>query len=222
MATVTSPSRSRITAIAEKTLKRRKKEGYHHGDLRAELVAATRELVETKGPDKFSVSEACRIAGVSTAAPYRHFETKTDMLFAVAIDGMERQRIQMEETVRKHARGSAEAIAALGDLYIAFAVAEEGVFRLAFGLTRGHDQREDLPGAGERCFGVVIEEVRLYLRKPAIDREVMDRAFSLWTMVHGMSFLIIDKKLAVMELPIDTGALIRENTVRILGPRPAA
>ncbi|MEM8632693.1 MAG: TetR family transcriptional regulator [Pseudomonadota bacterium] len=50
-----------------------KKGAYHHGDLRQALLEATRELVELKGPTGFSVSEACRLAGVSTAAPYRHF-----------------------------------------------------------------------------------------------------------------------------------------------------
>ena len=55
------------------------KTAYHHGDLRQQLVAATRTLVEAKGPDLFSVSEACRAAGVSTAAPYKHFADRTEM-----------------------------------------------------------------------------------------------------------------------------------------------
>jgi AcrR family transcriptional regulator len=54
-----------------------KKDGYHHGDLRAGLVEAARALVEANGPEKLSLSDACRAAGVSTAAPYRHFPTRT-------------------------------------------------------------------------------------------------------------------------------------------------
>ena len=42
-----------------------KKERYHHGDLRAQLIEAARQLVEEKGPDRFSVSEACRVAGAA-------------------------------------------------------------------------------------------------------------------------------------------------------------
>ncbi|MEM6374564.1 MAG: helix-turn-helix domain-containing protein, partial [Pseudomonadota bacterium] len=66
-----------------------KRTNYHHGDLRADLVEATRRLVEEKGPDRFSVSDACRAAGVSTAAPYRHFEDRDEMLLAVCAEGME-------------------------------------------------------------------------------------------------------------------------------------
>jgi len=53
-----------------------KKSGYHHGDLRAGLINATRQLVEEKGPEGFSVTDACGLAGVSTAAPYKHFKDK--------------------------------------------------------------------------------------------------------------------------------------------------
>ncbi|MEO0387447.1 MAG: TetR/AcrR family transcriptional regulator [Pseudomonadota bacterium] len=215
LASITRPSRKRITAIAQKTAVQ-KKGSYHHGDLRAQLVEATRTLVETKGPDKFSVSEACRLAGVSTAAPYRHFGDKTDMLIAVAMDGMERQRMQMEAVVAQHPRGTIDSIAALGELYIQFAQREEGVFRLAFGLTRDHEDRADMTECGQRCFGVVVEEVRRYLNRPAPDGPVMERAFSLWTLVHGMSFLMIDQKLGVMTTPLDIPTLVRENTIRLL------
>lgn len=60
----------------------RKADTCHHGDLRAGLIETVRQLVEEKGPDRFSVSDACRLAGVSTAAPYRHFSDKEDMLLA--------------------------------------------------------------------------------------------------------------------------------------------
>ncbi|MEJ8562537.1 TetR/AcrR family transcriptional regulator [Yoonia sp. GPGPB17] len=72
-----------------------KRTSYHHGDLRSQLIEATRQLVEEKGPDHFSVSEACRRAGVSTAAPYKHFKDKTEMLREVAAAGMIRQSEQM-------------------------------------------------------------------------------------------------------------------------------
>ncbi|NRB00609.1 MAG: helix-turn-helix transcriptional regulator, partial [Rhodobacteraceae bacterium] len=62
-----------VTNTLTENKKNSKSGAYHHGDLRAALVSATRDLVEEKGPDRFSVADACRAAGVSTAAPYRHF-----------------------------------------------------------------------------------------------------------------------------------------------------
>jgi len=73
----------------------RRKTRYHHGDLRAQLIEATRQIVEEAGPDHFSVSQACRVAGVSTAAPYRHFRDREEMLSAVTLDGMARHYTQM-------------------------------------------------------------------------------------------------------------------------------
>ena len=69
---------------------------YHHGDLRAQLIAAVRDLVEAHGPDGFSVAEAARRAGVSSAAPYKHFKDRPELLRAVAGEGMDRLRAAME------------------------------------------------------------------------------------------------------------------------------
>ncbi|MEM8870859.1 MAG: TetR/AcrR family transcriptional regulator [Pseudomonadota bacterium] len=199
-----------------------RKSSYHHGDLRHQLVEATRQLVEEKGPDKFSVSEACRAAGVSTAAPYRHFTDKQDMLLAVAIDGMQRMRERMTEASGKQDHGSLERVVAIGIVYIDFAVREPGVFRLMFGLTEEHDDNPEIKAAGEKCHGVLLADVAAYLRKPMVDAEVLNLSFPLWTMVHGTSFLLIDRKVKVMELEPDIPAMLRRSTERLLGPRPLA
>ena len=47
--------------------------GYHHGNLREALIEAALELIGAKGPAGFTIAEAARLAGVSPAAPYRHF-----------------------------------------------------------------------------------------------------------------------------------------------------
>ena len=50
------------------------KAGYHHGDLRRQLVVATRRLIDRDGVDAFRLADAAKLAGVSAAAPYRHFQ----------------------------------------------------------------------------------------------------------------------------------------------------
>ena len=49
----------------------RAKSKYHHGDLREALVQASYDLVALRGAENFTLAEACRLAGVSTAAPYK-------------------------------------------------------------------------------------------------------------------------------------------------------
>src|SRR5262245_63978161 len=72
--------------------------GYHHGNLREALIRAALSLIAEKGPAGFTFAEAARWAGVSPAAPYRHFRDRDDLMADVARRGFERF-----ETVLKRA-----------------------------------------------------------------------------------------------------------------------
>lgn len=170
------------------------KSAYHHGDLRAQLIAAVRELVETHGPDGFSVAEAARRAGVSSAAPYKHFKDRHEILRGVVSEAMDRLRDAMQAGAAEYPEGSLEAVAAVGREYVDFARAEPGVFRLVFGLTEGHENAPDLAAKGESCFGVVVGAVAARLGLAPETPEVQRLAYLLWSFVHGHSFLTIDKK----------------------------
>ena len=195
-----------------------KKDGYHHGDLRAGLVEAARALVEANGPERLSLSDACRAAGVSTAAPYRHFPDKDALLFAVAQEGMERQADAMREAAAAHPLGSDAAIAAIGRAYVAFALREPGVFKLMFSLTRGHADEAALVAKGEATFGIVLVQIAARTGKAPTDPEVVITGFKLWTFVHGLSFLLIDDKLGKLDLDrlVDVDALLADAARRFL------
>ncbi|MCC5979148.1 MAG: TetR/AcrR family transcriptional regulator [Salinarimonas sp.] len=179
------------------------KSAYHHGDLRAQLIAAVRELVESHGPDGFSVAEAARRAGVSSAAPYKHFKDRHEILRGVVSEAMDRLRGAMEAAAALHPPGSIEAVAAIGQAYVDFARAEPGVFRLVFGLTEGHENAPDLLAKGECCFGVVVQAVAASLGSQPGDPNVQRCAYMLWSFVHGHSFLNIDMKTKVTTAEID-------------------
>src|SRR5438309_10011162 len=61
--------------------------GYHHGNLKEALMRAALELIAEKGPAGFTFAEAARSAGVSPAAPYRHFRDRDELLASVALQG---------------------------------------------------------------------------------------------------------------------------------------
>lgn len=193
------------------------KAAYHHGDLRAQLIAAVRDLVETHGPDGFSVSEAARRAGVSSAAPYKHFKDRHEILRGVVSEAMDRLRAAMEAGASAHPPGSLEAVAAIGQAYVDFARAEPGVFRLVFGLTEGHEDAPDLLAKGEGCFGVVVRAVAACLDLLPGDPEVQRRAYMLWSFVHGHSFLNIDMKTKVTTAKIDDWAYLMSISRAVLG-----
>ena len=170
------------------------KAAYHHGDLRAQLIRAAAELVETHGPEGFSVAEAARRAGVSTAAPYKHFKDRDAILRGVVSEAMDRLRRAMETGACRFSPGSLEAVAAIGKAYIDFAKGEPGLFRLVFGLTEGHENAPDLLEKGRGCFAVVARAVADRLERPLDAPDVQRRAYLLWSFVHGHSFLTIDRK----------------------------
>ncbi|MEM6385580.1 MAG: TetR/AcrR family transcriptional regulator [Pseudomonadota bacterium] len=193
-----------------------KKSRYHHGDLRAGLIEATRRLVEEKGPDGFSVSDACRLAGVSTAAPYKHFKDKNEMLVAMVMEGMIRHRDNMLAALEGIPEGSPDRITALGHEYVKFALTEHGVFRLKFG---GFTDRLDDPRlqeAGEGTFGIVLREVAACRNETEITDDVRRRGFLLWSFVHGLSFLLYDKKLKEMGGDTQLVAMLTDIAHRML------
>src|SRR5262245_26838926 len=70
--------------------------GYHHGNLKEALIRAALELIAQKGPAGFTFAEAARWAGVSPAAPYRHFRDRDQLLIDVARRGFDRFAVTLE------------------------------------------------------------------------------------------------------------------------------
>ena len=189
---------------------------YHHGDLRASLIEATRRLVEEKGPDGFSVSDACKLAGVSTAAPYKHFKNKDEMLVAMVLQGMERHRNNMLSALQDIPIGSPQRGKALGKEYVTIALREPAVFRLKFGGFTDGLQDERLQAAGEQTFGIVLNEVAHCLGEDGITEEVRKRGFMLWSFVHGLSFILYDKDMTKMGGGVELNDLLADIAERVL------
>lgn len=184
------------------------KKKYHHGDLRDQLLEAVRQLVEEQGPDAFSIAEACRRAGVSTAAPYKHFKDRDEILRGVQLAAMHRMGDRMQEAVDAHPAGSPERIVALGKSYIDFARAEPGIFALIFGLAGCHEEDPVLSEEGQGKFEIVCRVVAEHLNVSPDDPEVSARAYALWCAVHGHSFLVLDGKADETKITVDEDAYL--------------
>ncbi|MEM6846532.1 MAG: WHG domain-containing protein [Pseudomonadota bacterium] len=208
--------------------------GYHHGDLRTELIDEVSRLIERDGVDKFSIAEAARNVGVSSGAPYKHFQDRTDLLVHVVASGVDRLREAMAQGRDAQPRGSREAVRGVGLAYLDFATAQPGMFRLIFGSNEQLSQDVRLAEPGERAFGVVIDAVAAYLKIPPTHEVAIRRAHILWRFVHGHSFLTLDKRQpqptplppdaelldeigrGILDAPFERGAY---ETDKIFGPR---
>lgn len=193
-----------------------RKTRYHHGDLRAQLLEAARQLVETVGPDHFSMAEACREAGVSVAAPYRHFKDRESMLAAVTAEGMKRHYVAMQQGLEGIESGTRDRVRALGCAYVEFAMAEPGVFRLLFSGRFDRADLERIIGEPVPTYEILLTEVASALGRNAVDHDVERRAFMLWTFVHGMAFLLIDNVPAQTGSSMDLPTLLDEMGDRVL------
>ena len=217
LTSLTSSEKDWIMENAEKTKPAAlKKSGYHHGDLRAGLIEATRQLVEEKGPNGFSVSDACRLAGVSTAAPYKHFKDRSEMIIAMVMEGMERHQHNMIDALEGIPVGSPDRIKALGREYVDFALREQGVFRLKFGGFTDRLDDPKLQEVGEGTFTMVLREVAACRGETEITPDVRRRGFMLWSFVHGLSFLLADPKLTELGGEFALGDILQDISVRML------
>ena len=112
--------------------------------------------------------------------------------------------------------GTPMRITALGKEYVGFALREHGVFQLKFGgFTDGLDD-DRLRAAGDEIFGIVLREVAKCLGETEITQDVRRRAFMLWSFVHGLSFILYDKRLSDMGGDMDLDSLLADISERVL------
>jgi AcrR family transcriptional regulator len=194
-----------------------RKAPYHHGDLREALIAAARRLVMERGAENFTLADACRVAGVTTAAPYRHFRSKQEILAEIASRGFDELRARSMEVVAGKGPGTLAAIVAMGQAYVAFAVNETAVFRLMFGQEPSLKQAEHVAGTGHECFANLIEQIALYCQRNRVRGDALQIALRLWTFVHGAASLQIDNDYCVIAPQLDVNRLIADATPGLLG-----
>jgi AcrR family transcriptional regulator len=212
-----------LTAMGKsKAVKVQRKERYHHGELREALIAATRRLVEERGAENFTLADACRVAGVTTAAPYRHFRGKQEILEEIASRGFDELRTRSMAAMAAKGEGTIEGIVAMGQAYVAFAVGETAVFRLMFGQQPSLKNAEHVLGTGHECFAHLIEQIALFCRRNRVRGDAQQIALRLWTFVHGAASLLIDRDYETVAPEIDVDALIASATPGLLAAPPRA
>lgn len=206
-----------MAQTSERTAVRPKKR-FHHGDLREALIVASGELLSEHGPDGFTLADACRRAGVTTAAPYKHFRDKQEILEQIVLRGFEELTAANTKAVTEGGPGTIAGITAMGMAYIGFAVAKPAVFRLMFGHKSGVRKVEQVE-AGKQCLKHMIDEVASYNRKHGHNADAKI-AVRLWTFVHGAASLELDGDYESVVRNLDVHNMIAEVTPKLLGAAP--
>ncbi len=161
---------------------------YHHGDLRAALLAAAEQELADAGVEGFSLRAVARRAGVSHAAPKHHFGDAAGLLSALAAEGFRRflaTQQAREATAPPDARSQLLA-AGLG--YVDFAQARPALFRLMFGSAKPDFATPDLQQAGRAAYDHLCVQVQ------ALGGGANDVA-AVWAMAHGLADLAMSGRL---------------------------
>jgi AcrR family transcriptional regulator len=161
---------------------------YHHGDLRAALLRAAIELLEESGETALSLRAVARRAGVSPAAPYRHYADREALVSAVAAVGY---RELAERLAAAHPSPSTpEQLASVAIAYVQFALERPALFRIMFGepCDRDNEERVAATAAVSQYVRAIVERIF-----PHADADAL--ATAVWALVHGLAFLHLDGKL---------------------------
>ena len=199
---------------------------YQHGNLREALVQAGLKLLSEGGVEGLSLRAAAQLAGVSHAAPYRHFKDKDALVAAIAEQGFRlltaSMRAELALLDASQAADPHQRLAAVGKGYVQFALQHPAYLRVIFGGVLAKDRTTpELKLAGNEAYetlrGLVAEGVA---RGELVGGDADTLSLACWSMVHGLSHLLISDAIVLppgMAAPAVTEILLR---ILNLGVRP--
>ena len=172
---------------------------YHHGDLRAALIAEGLRLLAARDAESLSLREVARGVGVSATSVYRHFPDKEALLTALALEGL--RQLGTAQRVAEEQAGAGDAgFAATGRAYVRFALANPALFRLIFASP---------VLAASKAAGTLDSEAGALLQANATASaakgggEASVHAVQAWALVHGLAMLMLDGQIPENDLLID-------------------
>ncbi|MDU6670246.1 MAG: TetR/AcrR family transcriptional regulator [Bradyrhizobium sp.] len=190
---------------------RRAERGYHHGNLKEALLQAALDLIAQKGAAGFTFADAARMAGVSPAAPYRHFRDRDELLSSIAQRGFEQFEAQLAAAWDDGRPDTVTAFERVGKAYLAFARTEPAFYSAMFESGVAADSTAGLLAAGERAFGVIraAAERLAALAPPHVPRPpALMMALHIWSMSNGVASLFARGDAARRKLPMSPEELL--------------
>ncbi len=164
------------------------KRGYHHGNLRQALVDAALELVRDKGPTGFTLSEAAKLAGVTPAAVYRHFQGREDLIAEAARQGYLIFSDVMGFAYNGGQPSALSAFEATGRAYLAFAQKYPGHYVAMFESGISVNRSPELAEAASKANKILEEAATALSERIPADKRPPASMFSahIWAMSHGV------------------------------------
>lgn len=180
------------------------KRGYHHGNLREALVRAALDLIREKGPFGFTFADAARSAGVSSAAPYRHFRDRDALVADVARRGFELFAEALDRAWNDGKPDPFHGLDAIGRAYLTFARDQPAYYSAMFEAGVALDQDLELRDAADRAIVPLRKAVEvLCAQLPAATRPPVGMmSLHIWSLAHGIASLFARGDAGRRKLPM--------------------
>ena len=171
-------------------------------DVRAALLEAALQLIETLPEDKVSLRACARLAGVSHAAPAHYFPTRAALISAVLTHAFNQLTEAMIAAREAAGADLFDRLKATGLAYVAFGLGHPGLYRMMFRATYLQVPDGEMAEAGGRCGDVLAQAVAATPRPGGLS--VAAGMAMAWSAVHGFVGLLIDGEILLDETPLAT------------------
>ena len=166
---------------------------YHHGDLRRVIVETAEAMLREDKGWQFTLRELARRAGVSHAAPYKHFPDKASLLLELALRGFDQLTRETKAALTPRPRSARKELQAVAGAYIAFGVNHPSLYRLMFSSDAGDPHVAHLSERALAAMGVLVDVLGRGQQSGAFRRRPLPgQAAACWAQVHGLTMLSIE------------------------------
>jgi AcrR family transcriptional regulator len=163
--------------------------GYHHGSLKDALVEAARALIAERGAMGFTLAEAAKRAGVTPAAPYRHFNDRNALLCELARRGFDAFGARLAEAWNEGRPDPVAALRRMGEAYLAFARQEPGLYAAMFGDARILCEAPLLAASGAALEGLRSAARAALAARGVAQADGRQLGAQIWAASHGVASL---------------------------------
>ncbi len=174
------------------------------------MIAAALDLIAEKGPFGFTIAEAARAAGVSSAAPYRHFRDRDELMATIALQGFERFEAMLSTAWNDGRPEPLQALDNVGYAYLAFAREEPAFYSAMFESGVPLEENPELVRAGDRAFDILRRAAETVCELLPADRRppAFMVALHVWSLSHGIASLFGRGDAARRKLPMSPEELL--------------
>lgn len=186
------------------------KRPYHHGDLRAALIDAALLLIAEHGVKGLALSDAAHLAGVSVAAPYRHFKDKQALLAEIAGEGFAMFRDALAQAANSNQPDKVKRMVAMGMAYVDFALQHKSHFKV---MWESGVAKADYPAVEQTAYQayLLLKQAAMDLLPSAAPSRQKALVTAAWSIVHGYASLTLEGELEVVASEQSHKALLRQS-----------